>query len=143
MRSAINRIGRNYWLVILEFSVLIASGMYTTVMDRSPGLTRDVFHYFLIRTAVPNNIILYGITQRLIFGPLPNKLVANPPLREGWRKWFFLFQVLPYSAFSIWFGCFAALHKTPEGFLYTALTLALLLCCYLRLNHDDEEEFPL
>ena len=114
MRSAINRIGRNHALVILETSVLVSTALYTVMMDRSPILAEGFLPYFLIRTAVPNNIILYGITQRLIFGPLPNKLVSNPPLREGWRKWFFLFQVL-----------------------------ALLLCCYLRLNHDDEEEFPL
>lgn len=143
MRSAINRVGRNHALVILETSVLVSTALYSVMMGRSPRLAEDFLPYFLIRSAVPNNIILYGITHRLIFGPLPNKLVANPPLREGWRKWFFLFQVLPYSAFSIWFGYFAFQHKTPEGFLYTALTLALLLCCYLRLDHDDEEEFPL
>ena len=143
MRSVINRIGRNHWLVILESSVLVSTALYSIMVGRSARVAESILPYFLIRSAIPNNLILCDITQHLIFGPLPNQLVSNPPLREGWRKWFILFQALPYSAFSVWFGFFAFQHKTPEGFFYTALTLPLLLCCYLRLNHDDEEEFPL
>ena len=131
MNSLAKHLGTNHWIMLIEFLVLLASRLYRSAWPGPRGI-----EYTVVRIFFSYSVIAFILSHQLIFHSEGIRTMANPPLREGWKRPFFLLYT-PHLVYCLWCGGFMALGGAPLGLLFTAAMAVSLLCAWLRLSMED------
>ena len=128
MNTLAGHLGSNYWCVLVAFLPRIALRIFNLTSAASRGM-----EYRFLNLYANTSLLLFILSHCLIFRSEDHRLMANPPLKDNWKTWFFLLYA-PHAICCLLFGILAGFKVSFFWLLFPALMYPCLICTWLRLS---------